>query len=204
MVKPAGLINLAVDTAGNVYASTVNEINFTSPELLVFGPTANGNAAPSYTMALASPIFTVDGSGNLYNVAAGGAGINAFSCNATACSAKNPFVVNYTLINGMTTDRMGRLYIGVGGGSPHIGVWSAETSTPALVDDISHSSACAGQGTATLLTPAGMAVDKNGFLYVADNGAGAVFVFSPGANGNVCPVYTIPDGILYGVAVAPD
>jgi sugar lactone lactonase YvrE len=48
-----------------------------------------------------------------------------------------------------------------------------------------------GGSNTQLSFPIGVAVDSNGYLYVADCGDGNVKVFAPGAHGNVAPVHVI-------------
>jgi sugar lactone lactonase YvrE len=60
----------------------------------------------------------------------------------------------------------------------------------------------AGQNT-QLSFPIGVAVDSNGYLYVADCGNGNVKVYAPGADRNTFPIRVIPlsSGCTIGLAI---
>jgi DNA-binding beta-propeller fold protein YncE len=64
------------------------------------------------------------------------------------------------------------------------------------------------EGTNTLLVaPTDVKVDSSGNIYVADTaaGAGVIYVFSAGSNGNVAPVETIKSpGSLSGIGLVPN
>lgn len=96
---------------------------------------------------------------------------------------------------GVFVDRKKNVWVAtVEGSAPTIQEFAAgSTSTSSPIVTIS------GSNTA-LQEPNGISVDGAGYVYVSDYEAKAVYVFAPGANGNVAPVQTIPAGSTSGIA----
>jgi hypothetical protein len=205
---PSGI---ALDGAGQLYvANSLNCPNVSDcfdASITVYAAGATGNATPTATIhgsntGLHDPTgIALDGAGRLYvrNLA----GITVYAAgatgNATPIATIQVSTTGLGLVPaGIALDAAGRLYVanpqlaGVGSSSGSIAVYAAGANGNATpIATI--------QGSNTgLNTPAGIALDAAGRLYVANPGNGGsvgpwagpgntVTVYTPGATGNVAP-----------------
>ncbi len=181
---PAGI---AIDAAGNIYATNENVSTMTK-----YLGAANGNAAPSFSIGgLNNPIgIAVGGNGNVYiansaSVGVGSASIMVFPAGKTVPSQ---------IIAGAGTGLSTPGYLTLDG---HGDIWVAN-QTSNTVEEFANSAtgnvapiATISGGNTLLSNPQGIAFDAFGRLYVAINNAlgfsDAVLIFSPPLVGNISP-----------------
>ncbi len=205
---PSGI---ALDAAGRLYVANSLNCNIDGcfdASITVYAAGATGNATPTATIhgsntGLSGPsAIALDAAGRLYvrndqsiTVYAAGATGNAAPIATIQGSNTGQFPA------GIALDATGRLYVAnpiavpVGPSSGSIAVYAAGANGNATpIATI--------QGSNTgLITPAGIALDAAGRLYVANPGGGCgrcsasntITVYTPGATGNVAPM-----GIIAG------
>ena len=116
------LLSLAVDATGNIYATTQTNASTPSGLLLVFSPSANGNAAPSRAITNESGVFfygvAVDSSLNVFATEESATGKNAAivefaagaSGNATPIRSISGPATAMSSPGGLRRDNAGNLY----------------------------------------------------------------------------------------------
>ena len=199
---------IAVDAAGNIYVTqddNINDADLCAPlashaRLVVFGPSANGNVAP--TAAITGPLTTLlepnglfaDNAGHIW-VAEGDnktvlefpvIGSGTGNINEAPTSTLNPAIFATANPSGIALDEAGHIYVSDSGdnGVPAIYIFPAGASgATAPTATIT--------GAATLMqSPNGIRV-SGGFIYVADASAGTpgsdVLVFKTTDTGNAAP-----------------
>jgi hypothetical protein len=182
--------SVAVDDLGNAYMGV-------SPRLFqVTSPSSSGNgtAGTAFTSTGAADPrgIALDSSRCVY-VAAGTA-IEVY--NGTIAGG---YVKVATIPNGSTNSVSGIAFDGSGALYAIDSNSYDATNTAAPTIAIFRGATCGGQtfqsalggANTQLQLPAQIAFDAAGFIYVTDAGAKAVFVYAPGATGNVAPVRTI-------------
>ncbi len=189
---------------GDIYIA-----NTDGKSVTVYASDANGNVAPTATISgsltkLFAPWgIALDSGGNIYVANSGDAGITVFAAGANGNvaplrlisgsktglddaerlaldSSANVYVTNYTISNGK---------------------YSVNAYAAGANGDVKPMSKIAGANT-KMKTPAGLAVDGSGEIYVGnefDNSA-AVNVYAAGASGNVKPIREIVNAKYGGVA----
>jgi len=180
MSAPAGV---ALDTAQNIYVAnrgngTVTVCAFPSPT-----PTPSPTTSPAPTP---TPSTT-----------------------PAPTPTPTPFAFNQAPIaritglgapTGITVDANGKIYVAdPDSGAPSINVYNAISGGTAIL-------AAQIKGAATGLSfPSDVKVDATGNIYVVDSRASKLFIFAPGANGNVAPSVTITyaGGTPVGIAISP-
>jgi DNA-binding beta-propeller fold protein YncE len=188
---------------GDIYIANTNGKSVT-----VYASNANGNVAPAATISgsltkLFAPWgIALDSDGNIYVANSGGAGITVFAAGA------NGNVAPLRLIKGTKTelddaerlalDSSTNVYVTnyiISNGKDSVNAYAAGAN-----GNVKPISKIAGANT-KMKTPAGLAVDGSGEIYVGnefDNSA-AVNVYAAGANGNVKPIRQILDAKYGGV-----
>jgi hypothetical protein len=184
--------SIAVDDLGNAYMSVI-------PRLFqVTSPASCGNGCPGsgtsfgQTDAGAAWGIALDSARCVY-VSAGTA-IEVFSGTIQGGYAKVATIPNGSTngVAGIAFDGSGNLYA-IDSNSFD----ANNTVAPTIA--IFHGATCGGQtfqsaiggANTQLQLPAQIAFDAAGSLYVTDSAAKAVFVYAPGATGNVAPIRTI-------------
>ena len=190
---------IAVDAAGQLYVTNAN-----GPSITVYSAGATGNATPTATIAggntgLNSPRgIALDAAGSVYVANAGGNSITVYAASATGNAMPMATIAgsNTGLSNpfGIAFDAAGQLYIAncgcLGGGVASITIYAAGATGNATP-----MATIAGSNTG-LTSPAGIAVDAAGRLYVtnlAGNGisVNSITVYAASATGNATPTATI-------------
>ena len=204
---------IAVDPDGNLYVTNGN-----SDGIAVFKAGADGNVAPSYTIAsptqVSSPSSVAIGPDGKIYVANGGGqedppeGSTAITVYppgsyanvaeiATIGDEASDDKTSILFPEAIAVDSHGKIYLADSGGqnmTARIAVFAANSD-----GNVPPIATIAGDKTG-LADPSGLAVDSAGDLYVLnDNGGddkrGSIAVYSPGTNGNVAPKATIADGV---------
>lgn len=192
-------VGLAVDSSGNIYTENANGAYTASAyEIAVFGPTANGNVAPTRLINGAdtglgdSLSLAVDALGQIYasNQSLGDVTVYAPGASGDAVPSRTITAAGLTTPSGIAVDAAGLIYVlnGNGGtsGSPNALYVFAPTAganaTPLRMIS----------GSATGLSfSVEVAVDSTGNAYVANADGNSITVFGPTQNGNVAPLRTI-------------
>jgi len=206
---PSGI---ALDAAGRLYvANSLNcDINGCfDASITVYAAGATGNATPTVTIhgsntGLDNPAgIALDAAGRLY--VRNAPGITVYAAGATGNAAPIATIQGSPtglFPAGIALDAAGRLYVanphpgGVGPSSGSIAVYAA-----GAIGNATPIATIEGSNTG-LITPAGIALDAAGRLYVANPGGGCgncsasntVTVYTPGATGNVAPTGRIAGG----------
>jgi hypothetical protein len=192
---PSGV---AVDSHNNIYAANLQGASVTEYSIPSPSPTPSPTATPSPTPsptatptgATATPSPTAAPTATPYNIAP----------SATITGLGSP--------TGIAVDSSGDIYVSD---------QNSSVCTPSCPAIVMYSPGAKGAATPkyfiagknTLLTaPTDVKVDKNGYVYVADeaSGAGVIYVFAPiaTANGNVAPLSTLNSpGAVIGLGLAP-
>jgi hypothetical protein len=199
---PGYVWSLAVDTAGQIYAQTQNEIS-------VFAAGATGNAPPvrqiagSATQLVGATSIAVDSAQNLY--VANDVNILIFSSTATGNAAPARMITEATpgffQPVGIAVDKFGDILV-TSYFAPGLGLTSAiyEYASGASGDVAPISTL----NVTSLTADSGMAVDGAGSLYtvvVDSSGQLAVDVFSAGESGTSAPVRTITSTVWNSAAL---
>jgi hypothetical protein len=136
------------------------------------------------------------------NVFAAGAGPNdapIFRLGGTSAGISSP--------SGIAVDASGQLYVANGPLTQQPGGHGAILRFAAGARDDTAPVAVLGGGNTNVQSPRGLAVDANGFLYVAEFGGSVVLVFPPNATSTTAPVilnfakFTDPVERPFGIAV---
>lgn len=171
----------------------------TADSVLAFSTTASGVTTPAPAFSGPTGIFiagvTTDAAGNIYaagNDSAGTGRIMVFAAGATGTPTPLRTVLgSQTGLNnpsGITLDSAGNIYVTTytaGGSTANSIVEFAPNADGNVAPLRTISGALTG-----LNDPAGIAVDTNGNIYVADFSANMVSIFGATANGNVLPTRT--------------
>jgi sugar lactone lactonase YvrE len=196
---PATLLSapegIAIDSSGRLFVSSSAPGAPQGAAVLIFAAGSNGNIAPFASIDLECAkirtpgAITLDSKGDLYvttrwNIDTGTAGVAAFTQQVHGTGdhlVLDPIEEHHPT------------------GPPTIVGYTGQCLTPIL--------SIAGKNTG-ISDPGGIAVDRDGNIYVTNSGAeeNSIGVFSAGANGNVAPSVTIesPTSILSPSAVAID
>jgi len=193
-----GVDGLAIDGGGNLFAANCATCFHSSGSdgILIFAAGANGNVAPTNTIAGAATTLnaptalTFDASGNLLVSNGGGSSVTTFAPGATGNVA--PIATIAGAATGLTgndpecvrNDAAGLIYVCVNNTST-IAVFAAGANgNVAPVRTLS--------GAATgLVTPTSVSFDTTGNMYVANAGGNTITVYAPGATGNQAPMFTV-------------
>lgn len=183
----SGPMGIALDKAGNMYVA-----NFNAGTVTKYPANANGNVAPSFTIAgLNQPIgVVVDGDGQVYvansNVAgAGVASVQVFPAGSAVASQTITSVVLFRP-GFITLDTSRDIWVTEEAGDSVIEFPNSANGSVPPANIIN--------GTRTMLNfPQGIAFDVSGRLYVSINigrngPTNAVLVFGAGAAGNIKPL----------------
>jgi sugar lactone lactonase YvrE len=190
--------DLALDATGNVYVVNAGD------GITVFAPRAGGNVAPirnisgDLTRLQLPQSIALDAAGNIYvtNIAGHSPGsdgnvlVYAPGANGNVAPIRNitgalTELLSSNLPEGLTVDALGTTYASTGSTGNQILVYAAGTN-----GNVAPTRRIAGSQTG-LKAPAGMALDANGNLYVANHDGDSVTVYPPQANGNAAPMRTI-------------
>jgi len=176
---------IARDGAGNLYVTNPPLDPGGGGSIVIYAPSANGNAGPTRTIAgdstgLDHPVgIALDTAGSVYVS-------NTYTVTVYAAGASGNVTPVRTIpsaseVGGIALDRAGNLYISNREG---IAVYATTNGTATAIRTI------AGSNTG-LDCPAGMGLDGAGELYVANPCGGSIVVFAAGADGNAIPTRTI-------------
>ncbi|MGH7813462.1 MAG: choice-of-anchor D domain-containing protein, partial [Candidatus Binataceae bacterium] len=206
LVEPEGI---AVDSSGNVYVANTQGGAAYFGSITVYGPGQSGNQPPLQTIVgdstgLAYPVgVAVDSSGDVYaaNLEGGITGEGSITVYSPGGSGDVPPAATITgpltglgQPSGIAVASSGKIYVANNSCGPSasgcVTVYSALGKTTGTVDLAPIATI---SGSATQLDEIqGIAVDWGGSIYVTSFSApGAVYVYAPGANGNVAPFATI-------------
>jgi sugar lactone lactonase YvrE len=198
---PATLLSapegIAIDSSGRLFVSSSAPGTPQGAAVLIFAPGSNGNVAPFASIDLECAkirtpgAITLDSKGDIYvttrwNIDTGSAGIAAFTQQLHGTGdhlVLDPIEEHHPI--GPTT----------------IVGYTGQCLTPIL--------SISGKNTG-ISHPDGIAVDRDGNIYVTNSGAeeNSIGVFSAGANGNVAPAVTIESPTKVSspssVAIGPD
>ena len=222
---------LAVDGTGNLYTSattTTAATPSTSTTSIVEYPMGSqNNAQPTRSIPFTAATglsgingLAVDAAGDIF-AAGAGSGVSIFTSTATGPVAPSRSIPIGTQAADLTTlelpyaeavDASGNLYV-ANQASPDVGA-PAPTApivvfSPGATGSVAPTRTLSGAlTTLTFGSPAGMATDPAGNLYVANNAAAgsSILIFSPTANGNAPPLRDITGsnthlGCLGGIAL---
>lgn len=176
---------IARDGAGNLYVTNPPLDPGGGGSIVIYAPSANGNAGPTRTIAgdstgLDHPVgIALDTAGSVYVS-------NTYTVTVYAAGASGNVTPVRTIpsaseVGGIALDRAGNLYISNREG---IAVYATTNGTATAIRTI------AGSNTG-LDCPAGMGLDGAGELYVANPCGGSIVVFAAAADGNAIPTRTI-------------
>jgi hypothetical protein len=217
-----------VDSAGNLYVASYTVIgmppnNIVYPAISVFSPTANGNAAPSKSIAGPSTTIVfpgqvaVDAAGTIYvaNTPPTGPGsVLIFNSSATGNVAPTATLAgpNTTIYNirGVAVDSSGNIYVASLAEAPAPN--PALSGTPSILEFSPGSTGNVApirtiSGSATTMGEIGnISIDSDGNIYVfGDPMPNTLLKFSSTATGNVAPASSISLSAFYqigaGIAV---
>ena len=180
---------IAVDSAGNIYAS-----NSLYDTITVYAPGANGNAAPTRTIARGMPTLSgprgvaFDAAQNMYIANQGSNSVAVFAGGASGNIAPLRTVQgNATGLqgpSGLTLDTSGNLYVA------NQFTNSVAAFAPGASGNVTPAWSLAGAATG-LSQPQQIATDPSNNLYVANKGNDSVTVYPAGARGNAGPSSTL-------------
>jgi hypothetical protein len=187
---------LALDARGDVYVA-----NRSGDTITVYAPTANGNAVPIRTIEgsrtdLNEPTsIAVDGEQSVYVTNLADRSVTLFARGASGDVAPVRIIrgkrAGLTAAFAIAVDRAGTVYVV---NSDDKGISGVLVFGPRANGNVAPIRVIAGSAT-KLETPSGVAVDPSGAIFVSDHGgsssAGAVRVYTKGANGNAAPIYSI-------------
>jgi hypothetical protein len=216
---PSGV---ALDSSGNIWVT--NYAVGGTPSVTEYAPESNGEVSPIATISgsatnLLEPTgLAIDSLGDLWVVNASGSilefapGSNGNVSPVTVIAGSN---TGMTVPSGIVVDVAGNIWI----------TNEQLSTTPASVamftagsnGNVTPAVTIAGSNTG-LSNPAGLAIDANWNIYVANqtigaancpSATGAITVYSPGSNGNVAPAATISGSNTglsnpYGLAIYPN
>jgi 6-phosphogluconolactonase (cycloisomerase 2 family) len=167
--------------------------NQTSNAVTAYAPDANGDVAPSVTIAgattgLDQPLgITMDATGRVYVTTTNPSGILVFAAGAGGDVAPIRVVTgNATHLGqaiGLALDATGRLYVSNGGDT--ITVYAAGAA-----GNVAPVAMIAGSNT-RMSGPYGIAFDPTRRLYVANALTNRITIYAQNASGNIAPVDTI-------------
>lgn len=209
----AGLTASVVVTVKVVVAKpfyVANTGNTGQPSITAYADGANGNVAPTLTIAgtntlLTSPYgVTHDAAGNLYVADLGSSSVMIYAAGASGNVAPTATITGantgLSAPVGIALDAAGNIYV-ANDAANTITVYAAGTSGNVLP-----MTTISGENTG-LNSPAGIALDGTGKLYVANLGGSTVTVYAAGATGNATPTATITGAstglnMPFGITVA--
>lgn len=192
-----GVDGLAIDGGGNLFAANCAACFHSSGSdgILIFAPGANGNVAPTNTIAGAATTLnaptalTFDANGNLL-VSNGGGSVTTFAPGATGNVAPTATIAGAA--TGLTgndpecvrNDAAGLIYVCSNNNSAILVFAAGANGNVAPIRTLS--------GAATgLVTPTSVSFDTSGNMYVANAGGNTITVYAPGATGNQAPMFTV-------------
>lgn len=199
-------LGVALDSSENVYVANDAGGDSGFGSVTIYPAGSDGDVTPSETIAGRKTGFdfptgiALDSSGNIYvaNCGENCGGNNASSVEVFAAGSSGNVTPSTTIIGtntglvnpfGITLDSGGNIYVAneLAGqnGRGSITIYPAGSKGNAKP-----SATIVGKKT-TLHTPAGIALDSNGNIYVANFGGESVTVFAAGSKGNVAPSATI-------------
>jgi sugar lactone lactonase YvrE len=221
-----GLINptgIAVDSSSNIYVANLGSLSGQADSVLIFAAGSNGNVAPSAVIVgsstgLAYPTaLALDSSANIYIANSGSllGGIDSITVypagsngNVSASATISGTSTGLLIPSAIALDSSRNIYVANDGSQD--GSLDSVTVYPANSNgNASPSANISGAGTA-LISPAGLAVDSSGNIYVTDDmavtgeGNDYITVYAPGSNGNVSPsntLYALGLGAPAGIVV---
>jgi hypothetical protein len=188
---------IAVDAGGRIYVANLFDVS-------VYAAGSTGDAAPLAVIINGNAIsqttaIALDAAGRIY-VDNYCDEVTVFAAGATGNAAPLATIILQPYASGIALDRAGNLYAANGIGLASIypcasypwpkGVPAVTVYGPGAAGNATPIATIAGSNTG-LVQPLGVAVDANGWLYVADAATGIISIFAPGATGNVAPVATI-------------
>jgi hypothetical protein len=190
---------LAVDSSGNLYVSSgLIKGGVVSDGISVFGPTANGDVAPTNVITMTNTgTFTmgqiaVDSAGNIYVVASQsltpGAILIFASNSAGAVPPTSTISGPETMLDGVegvAVDSEGNIYVSNVSGTGAFGIFEFSAGSTGNVAPMRTIS-----GSATTMSAVGnLTVDSAGNIYLLNDLN--ILKFSPTTTGNVAPTATI-------------
>jgi sugar lactone lactonase YvrE len=181
--------------AGEKNSQTLYVADRNSAAILGYPSTANGNTAPTVTIAGSNTLITnpvalaVDKSGTIYAANDSDHQIEIFPAGSNGNVAPQVLGgsnVPLTAVEGVAVDAKGKIYVSDYRGNQVLVFAAGSTGNTAPIRTIS------GPNTG-LTEPIGMDFDSHGNLYVANfNSSGVAIVeFSPTANGDAAPIGTL-------------
>jgi hypothetical protein len=182
--------------------------NFGPPQVFFFPVTASGQATPSNSILLPSPLsaeaVASDAAGNTYVATSADLRVYAAGASGSASPLRTIPANATTTYTGVApvaleVDASGNLYVGQSGSIAVFGATANGSAAPSRV--------LSGSQT-TLTKVSNLAIDGTGNIYALnETGAGTVSdtrdvaVFAPGASGNAAPSRTLNTGNVSGLAV---
>ena len=185
-----------VDAQGNLYIINQGVLGTTSPSVVVFSPSTDGNTTPIRTITspvLVSPqALAIDGSGNIFVGDAGSSAIYEFTSSQNGPSAP---------VNVITSNVQQPLALAV---APNGDLYAADYGAKAVLiyaaGTLAFKGEINGSNTGLASGPSGIAFDSAGNIYVTTKDNGAIVEFPAGTQTNIVPSRTItgltsPQGI---------
>ncbi len=205
---PAGIV---VDSRGNLYVAKVDGGLEHDGSIIVYPPNSRvpSKAIGVETGLLGPSGITVDGSGTIYvtNQENGDGkldSVNVYAPGSYAEGALSAAIVGpktkLAKPFGIATDSRGNLYVANSEGGPH-GRGSITIYPISSEGNVAPSATISGNSTSNktgLSSPAGIALDSRGNLYVANvtggpDSNGSITIYRERSGGNVTPIATISD-----------
>jgi sugar lactone lactonase YvrE len=210
MINPDGI---AVDAAGRIYVA--DPFAATSGAVLIFGPNADGNAAPIATITDGTYLTSgvaLDSQQNVYTCNFEQGKINVFA--AKTYQLIRTFYSDYgTHCTDLAVDPPGNVYVLVGGYSGGMRLRSSGSGSyggliavfPAGASGNTKPIRVVSGRKTGLNDPGSIAIDSQGRAYVTSyDKSGEILVFAAGANGDARPLWrlrgrqtrlTVPDSV---------
>jgi sugar lactone lactonase YvrE len=174
---------IALDSSGNIYVADAG-----AASVFVYSAGSNGNAAPIATISggntgLTVPIgIALDSIGNIYVTDQTATSVFVYPAlgNSTGTLNEAPTAsisgdsTELSTPAGIAVDSSGKIYV-ADSGAASVFVYPALGSSTGTLNEAP--TASISGGSTELSSPAGIAVDSSGNIYVADSGAKSVFVY---------------------------
>ncbi|HUO05778.1 MAG TPA: NHL repeat-containing protein [Candidatus Binataceae bacterium] len=195
-------VGVAVDSSGIIYLANFDGGPSKNGSVTVYPAGSNGNVTPIATISgsgtgldLGPTGIAVDSSGNIYVTNSGFQNdrVTVYSAgsdgNATPIATISGSNTEITSPAGIAVDSSGNIYVALPIMKPSggINVFAAGSN-----GNVAPMATISGSNT-EITSPAGIAVDSSGNIYVTNNGNNSLHVYPAGSNGNVTPTATISD-----------